>query len=458
MGPSGLGAVAQFINFHQLTSTIILMGLPVGLTTKVSEIYSDKNENYVATINAYWSYFLKIVSFTSLIITVCLLTFSGPISNFLIGDYGHRLIFSVIIVSIPFSCVYAIVDSFLKSFGDIPIIVKIGIYSASLSTVLLIPLLIHFDVVGAAIGIFLLYAIPALMFYTFFKGKYKDLFKVDRIKNLLSSKEKISIVKIGLVSLVSGFMHQGALIIVRKIILSNFGEVETGIYQSVLGISINYFVIIYTFLSSYTLPRLSTIKDNEQIRNELNETLRFLYSFIIPSVLLIFCFRDVILKIVYSSEFLSAGNLFLFQLIGDIFKMMGALMGLWLIPRMKIKPLIIIDFIFNLIFIFLPFVLLKFFIVELYIIPFSYMIAFFVHFILLFSYTKYSLGFKITLQNKKIIFLSAFFLLSAFTISINFSVYGYYYAIIVVIIWFYMVFSGEEKRVILSKALRFFKK
>ncbi len=328
-----------------------------------------------------------------------------------------------------------------------------------MSVAILTPLVIYFNVVGVAINILILAMLPIAAFLFFFRKRFSEFFKFTSLVKLTFS-EKRDVMKIGVVSLLATLMHQGALITIRRFIIDEFGETDNGIYQSVLGISLNYFAIIYAILANYTLPKFSSLKDNLSLNSEINDNFRFLMIIIIPSVLLIFSYRDIVLQIIYTGEFLKAADLFLFQMIGDIFRMMAALFGLWLIPRMKILPLVSIDFIFNLTLVTLPVVLVNFYKHDLSIIPFCYMIAFFVHFSLFFIYTKRKLNFNFKSENMKIIYYGVTIVILGFIISSFFVNYGHFVVLGLVAVWLLTVFSKDEKNKILSKLsdFRFFKK
>lgn len=450
MGPAGYGIVSQLSNFQVMMNNIISLGVPVGLTAKVSEVYSTKSESYKERVNAYWSFFIKLTLLISISSTITLLIFSDFFTVLLIGSNEYKLVFAIIILSLPFSVSNVIIDSFLKSFGAISSIVKISIFSAIGSLLILIPLLFYFEIIGVSISIVAMSSLPILIFVIFFRKDFKDFFR-NGYSKLLSKEEKVNVFKIGIVSVLAAFMHQGAIIAIRKLIIVHFGEADNGIYQSVLGLSLNYFAVVYALLSNYTLPKFASLPDNISLVAEINNTLRFLLIIIIPAILMIFAFRDVIIKLIYTSEFLKAQELFMFQLIGDIFRMFAALFGLWLIPRMKIIQLLSIDFIFNLILISLPFLLIYFFGKNLILIPIAYMSAFFVHFVLYFSFTMKSIGFRFTRENLVTLGIAIIILSLGFGISnLNMNA-GHLFVIILIATWLIMVISKREKKLIIEK-------
>lgn len=434
---------------------IINLGIPVGITAKVSELYSSKEEDYIARINSYWAFFIKLILILSFSIVLLLVFFSNPFTNALVGSTEYNLLFIIIILGVPFTASYSIIDGFLKSFGAISTIVRISVIATILSTLVLIPLVIYFNVIGVALSIFFLGLLPMTIFAIKYRKQFRSFF---RFKDLIQINlgEKWNVLKIGIVSIAAALMHQGAIILMRRLIISEFGEVDNGIYQSVLGISLNYFAIIYAFLSNYTLPKISSIKDNFDLVTELNGNLRFLMVIIVPSILLIFSFRDIVLQLVYTKEFLEAKNLFLFQLIGDVFRMLAALFGLWLIPKMKIIPLLIIDFVFNALLIILPFSLVTFWKHDLMVFPLVYMIAFFFHFIMYFVYTKKIIKFRFTNDSIKTLLYGALIVLFGFSLSSLTIEYGHVAVFILLGSWFFLVFNKEEKKSLMKKINSFF--
>ena len=260
----------------------------------------------------------------------------------------------------------------------------------------------------------------------------------------------MNVLKIGVISLSSSLLHQGAIILLRKFAINNFGLIDNGVYQSVLSTSIAYFSIIYIFLSNYTLPLFSKIIIDSELVEEINNNFRFLLFLVLPIIVITFTYRGIIVELLYSKSFNKASTLFLPQLIGDFFRVFAALFGLWTIPRMKIKQMLIFDFLFNLSLFLFPHLYMEILGKNLIIIPVSYMTAFIIHFLLYFIYSKIYLKFYFKKQIIYNAIVSIFVMLLSVLLSYISNLLGYFSTAILLIIWIYLVLNKEEKKSIIA--------
>jgi PST family polysaccharide transporter len=444
LGPSGLGVISQLFNFTNLVSNIINLGVPLGLSSKIPGLAKENTESAKGRIRAYIEYFLIATFAISISLTILLAFFSDTILNLLIGNSEFKIPYIIIVFSIPFIVSYSIIESVLRGLGQIKTIVMITVASSCISICALFPLVYFYNYVGVSFYILVLAMLPLLIFILKYRKNFSLYFNSAKQKLLQS--EKSIIYRIGVVSIVSTLLHQGSMILLRKIIISNLGMENNGIYQSVLSISQNSFALVYIFLTNYTLPKLSELSSKEEITSEINNNFRLLLLFLTPAVVLVFTFREYIILILFSSSFLEGANLLSYQLAGDIFRALGALFGLWLIPQMKIKQILTIDILFNIVFISLPFVFVDVMKNNLSIVPLCYMVAFSFHFALYYFYSRKEISFRFSKITLKYITYSLPILFITFFISKYSSSFSLIVNLICLLVWFYLITEKNERR------------
>ncbi len=451
LGPSGLVIFSQIFNFSVLFSSLIHFGVPLGLSTIFPKLLNE-TESY-DKIYSYLKFFSKLIIFFVTGVVIVITIFSKDITELLVDDSQYYIAFCIILISVPFVVLYNLIEPLLKAKGMINVLVKITILSNVLTLPLLILLIIYFGITGVSIYIFIFNAFPLILYLLFF----------DRtiVPNVIKSNRKIdvkiraSILKIGLISLLSSFMFQFSLIFIRKFSISNLGFENAGIYQSLISLSSNYFMFIYIFLSNYSLPKLSTFNTTEEICLELNNNFRLLVFIIVPIIVLIFTYKNFVINLIFSPSFSTASNYIGYQLIGDIFRAFAALFGLWMIPRQKLKILFIIDFSMNICFIIFPLVLFGIFKMEINSLSITYLFSFFVHFVLYYLYTRKQLNFRFSRQNSYNIFISGAVIILVFLLSIYFPSYAFYFAPIGLLIWVYLYLETSEQKAIINKIIYF---
>jgi O-antigen/teichoic acid export membrane protein len=231
---------------------------------------------------------------------------------------------------------------------------------------------------------------------------------------------------------------------IRKVILLEYSISTVGIYQSAFSISTNYFGLFFAIISTYSLPKLSGIKDPNMIVLEINQMLKLVLLIFVPVLSISYTFRIIILNILYNNDFERAGDLLFYQYLGDLCKSISWIFGLWLLPMLKIKEWLFFDLIYYVNFVAIFLFLLYNFEIGIVSVSISYFIAFLIHALINLFYLKRSLSFMLSSGNIRLLFSSslavcAIFLSSHFDISI-----GYFVLFIVMTIWSFLNITKND--------------
>lgn len=120
--------------------------------------------------------------------------------------------------------------------------------------------------------------------------------------------------------LVTGFL--GALIplAVRAVVTRTFGLESAGILDVAWTLSMAYVTVILASFSSYYLPTLSKTGDRAARVELMGRVLRLALLLMVPLVTSVIALKPLVVKLLYSSEFLPSLHLMRWMLIGDYFK------------------------------------------------------------------------------------------------------------------------------------------
>jgi PST family polysaccharide transporter len=105
-------------------------------------------------------------------------------------------------------------------------------------------------------------------------------------------------------------------------------------------------MFITSVLSVYFLPKFSELKNKELLKKELTSGYLLILPFVMFISLLIYLFRQPIVFLLFSNEFLRMSDLFAWQLIGDVFKITSWLLGYILLAKAMTKLVIFSELIF----------------------------------------------------------------------------------------------------------------
>ncbi|MBE2226536.1 MAG: oligosaccharide flippase family protein [Ignavibacteria bacterium] len=426
-----MGILSQFSSTIAILSLIITLGIPLGLTQLVAKSNNNIELSKFLLLNSY----IIAVVVTSLL-TFILLVFPKQISYFILSDNSFYQYVISISFLIPFVAIQSIQEAYLRGLQKLDLLIKNSIYASLISIVIIFPVVVLFQTYGAFLGLFFYAVIFSLLTFISLKNKgLAPLLKIGNYRSHLSV--MLNLLKIGSVVLAAGILFQISIFVMRKITIDNFGFFGNGICQSVLSISLNYFLFIFISLTTYTFPKISSYENDNLICEELNMSLRYIQLIMIPLICIVVIFSSLIITILYTSEFAEASSMLKFQMPGDYFKALAWILGIWLVPKSKLKEFIILEIILNVNLVGIYWILVTFHAPSHFsMFSVSYLISYIVHFIInLWVVSKY-ISFKFTRSNKILISKSILLLSSIITLSFFLSNLQFYVAsILLFLLW-----------------------
>ncbi|MGL5490991.1 MAG: O-antigen translocase [Shewanella sp.] len=138
-------------------------------------------------------------------------------------------------------------------------------------------------------------------------------------------------------AIVSSLAMPASLIAVRSFLIDGVGWNEAGQWQAVWKISEVYLGVITMALSTYYLPRLSSIANTDDILYEVKATARVVFPIVVGMGFGIFVAKDFIIQLVFTNQFLESRNLFAAQLGGDAVKILSWLYAYPMISKGRVK-------------------------------------------------------------------------------------------------------------------------
>lgn len=199
-------------------------------------------------------------------------------------------------------------------------------------------------------------------------------------------------------------------------------------------------------MSAYTLPKYSELRNDKDLIQEININLRIVLFAIVPLIGLFYLFKDAILTLAFSKDFLNAARLLKYQFLGDFFKTTSWILGLWLIARGKILLWVLLDVIYSINFILIYYFLLEYYTKDLVAISMAYLVCNFIHLVLNIIVINKFLSFTFTKKNIFMILLSFLTIIMViFTTDINLNL-SYYLSPLILLIWLLISADRNERK------------
>ncbi len=441
LGTFGIGIVSQLMNYYYFIIIVSSIGIPFGLTKYVSEWEKDGSWNDIKLVMGQSISLLFIIGIVAIIIS---LIFAEKISFLLFQNQSYYLLIIFLSISIPFTLVSTLFDSFIKGLKRFSNYLVISIVASFLSLLSTLILVYYFEITGAMVALTISSLFSLIAYVVYFKKSkllnYSDFFSLNF---KYSSKFKV-LVKLGFGFLLIGSSELLSQMIIRALIIKNLGISSNGLYQCIYSISMNYFNILFVSLGIYLLPTLSAFKDRNLVNLEINNTFRLTFIIIVPLICLIFIFRDYIILLLYSKEFLGSTSLLFFSFLGDYFRAFSQIIGAWLVPDSRFKAWITFSLMYYIVFVLIFIVLSNLFEIGLKSVVISYFISNFLLSAVNLWYIIKQNEFKFSSINLKIFPLSFFSILIILLVSNYNFTYGYILFLPVMILWLRFTISKED--------------
>jgi O-antigen/teichoic acid export membrane protein len=337
IGPAGIALLGQLNNFSTITLGISNGGITTGITKYISE-YSSSRKKYLLFLGTgFW-----ITIFFSILSSVVLILGAGFFSRLILHDEKYKYVFYFFGTTIILYALNALLISVINGFKEYKKYIIANILGSIVGLIFSVILSVNYGIPGALVSavtfqsiVFLLTLLIIRKSYWFdwrsFTGKFSKLV-AGRLGHF------------SLMALVSAVLVPVSQLIVRGYITRHLTLVNAGLWEGINRISGMYLLVITTSLGVYYLPRLAELRTQHEIRKEVFNVYKLVIPALLIATLLIFALRKLIIQILFTKEFADMQNLFGFQLIGDIFKMSGWILGYLMMAKAMTKTFVVMEF------------------------------------------------------------------------------------------------------------------
>lgn len=353
VGPGGLGIIGQFQNFSQIVMSISKAGINNGVTKYIASSDDDCRKSDIIVTS------FVITCFCSFFCSAVLLILNDEISNLIFGSYEYGDVITVLGVTLVFFSLNQLMLSILNGYKKIKEFITINITQSLYGLFITSALVIFFGLKGA---LFALATNQSIVFIITARRLYKT-----KKFNIINQKGKFKrfivsdLFKYSLMALTTAILIPSTLMFIRYLLSSRLGDEYAGYWQAIWYVSSMYLLVITTALSTYYLPKLSELNDKELIRSEVMNGLKVIVPLAMVLSFIVYGLKEIIVSILFSSEFAPVNELFKWQLIGDVIKISAWIFSYLLVSKAMTSKYIISEFFYVVIF-----SLSSFFLIEIY--------------------------------------------------------------------------------------------
>ncbi|QDP72348.1 O-antigen translocase [Legionella israelensis] len=340
VGPVGYAALGQFQNAMTMITTFASGAINTGVTKYTAEYYDDEQKQRTV-----WKTAGTIVFIGSFITSILIAIFSKPMAVWFLKSEDYSGVFLWFAASLIFFVFNALLLAILNGKKEIERYVTANISGSLFALAITAVLAINFGLFGALVALAIFQSVT--FFVTLLLCYRAHWFKFSYLLGSFDKRVAKNLAKYTLMALSTAACVPISHIFIRKHLGATLGWEAAGYWEAMWRLSAAYLMLVTTTLSVYYLPRLSEIKDSAELKKEIIQGYRTILPAAFFCAFLMYVLRDVIIQLLFTSEFYPVRQLFLGQVIGDVLKIGSWIMAYLMLGKAMTKHFILTEIIFS---------------------------------------------------------------------------------------------------------------
>lgn len=321
IGPVGFALIGNLENFVAAFHNISVLG---AYNTVVKNVERYKED--AVMLSKTLSTVFYVGFFTSIVVSLFCYLNAESLNNAIFPEYNnYTYVIEIFAIVLPFYAVNVFSFSIMNGFGKYKIMCQINIIGQVLSGFIALTLIFQRKIDGALISVVIS---ESLIFLITLVGIFnrRSLAPLVLVKNI-SSRIFKKMWPISIMVLLSAILLPLVTICIRSYLIENLGYKEAGLWEGLNRISKYYLMFITYIVGVFVLPRLSKINGVHAFREQILIYYKKLIPLLFTGFFVIYLFRNIIVTLVFTSEFEPIGNLFLWQLLGDFIRILAVIVA-----------------------------------------------------------------------------------------------------------------------------------
>lgn len=330
IGAEGIAQVGNLKNVVSFFEQFSILGTSNGLVKYIAENKDNKVE-----LNKLFSTVFVFSALAAIVSFIVLFFWSDALNNVVFGvDKNYAFIFKILAFIMPFMSVNAILYALLNGLSAYKLFSKIGLIMIAVSTLAIVLLTLKFGIIGSMIAIGIVPFLQFLIYGLTSSKTYKTYINFKTLSFNLNFKKQL--LTYSFMTVVVVFFINIINIVIRNLIEDKVSVIDAGNWTAMNSISRIYMQFTAAVFPIYILPVYTKINNTLDFRKEVKKIYKMLLPFLVSGMLVVFLFRELIIKALYTSEFLGMAILFKWQLLGDLIKFVAIVLSYQFIAKKQV--------------------------------------------------------------------------------------------------------------------------
>lgn len=337
IGAEGMALIGNLRNFLTAVQSFATVGLYNGVVKFIGEFKGNVNKLSKVLSTAYY------IGFCVMFLISLLCYFNAETINNLIFSerYNYAYVIRILAIALPFYTLNLFCFSIMNGFAKYKFLMIINIIGQIMGLCVTLLLIWQDNIDGALISVVIS---PSLIFLITVVGivNRQNFVSQLKVKNIdFGILKKFS--PFALMAIVSGFALPLVMIGIRNYIISVEGMEAAGFWEAMNRISVYYLMFVNSIMTLYFLPRFQEIDNKKEFRREVFDFYKTMIPVFALGLLTIYLLRSFIIAIFLTDEFARVEELFGWQLLGDLVKVLAIVIAYQFIAKKMFVHFIITE-------------------------------------------------------------------------------------------------------------------
>jgi PST family polysaccharide transporter len=343
VGPTGYAIIGQFQNAVTMAIAFATGAVNNGVVKLTAELDGDE-----AGQHSLWRTAGMIVVGTSLLSSLLIVVFRAPLTHFFLKDSASDTVFLWLALSLTLISFNALLLAILNGKKEVRRYIVSNIAGSLIGFAIVALLAWRFGLQGALVA---LSVNQALMFFvTLQQTVAARWFRLGYLFGRIDPAHALALGKFVLMAIATAVVGPISQVLVRNHLGITFGWEYAGYWDGSWRISALYLTLVTTTLSLYYLPRIAEINGWPEMKAEILSVYRLIVPLVIAGALAIFIGRDLLIGLLFTSNFLPMRDLLGWQLAGDVVKIASWLLAFLMVGKGLVRAFILTEIMSGLLF------------------------------------------------------------------------------------------------------------
>lgn len=344
-GPAAIALVGQLNNFTTILLSVCNGGITTGMTRYVAEYSNSPKKNQLFLGTGFW-----ITTVLSGLTGLILILGAGYWSEIILKSTQFKLVFYVFGATIVMYAYNTLLIAVINGFKEYKKYVIANVMGSIVGLLFTIILSYRFGTYGALIALVTYQSVVFLL--TLPLVRKSNWFHVGNFTKKFSKLAVARLSHYSLMAIVTAAVMPVAQLVIRNYIIAHSkvtgigGNLnQAGLWESINRVSNMYLMVFATSLGVYYLPRLTELKTQKELRQEVFSVYKLVIPFLAFFSLALYFGRTIIIHVLFTGQFEGMDNLFAFQLLGDFVKMSGWILAYIMTAKSMTRTFITMEFV-----------------------------------------------------------------------------------------------------------------